>query len=113
MGISSIDRRLKKCPKNHTREFKKKRLWQDLKSIESTFRPRRKQGQRYPLKSVIVIALMAIVCGCDDGESIELWGEINAEWLSRFLELPYGPPTQDLFLDVFAALNPAAFSALS
>jgi hypothetical protein len=29
--------------------------------------PRRKQGQRYPLESVVVIALMATVCGCDDG----------------------------------------------
>ena len=26
--------------------------------------PRRPQGQRYPLKSVVVIALMAMVCGC-------------------------------------------------
>lgn len=74
--------------------------------------PRRKQGQYYPLKSIIVIALMAMVCGCEDGEAMEIWGEINKEWLSGFLELPHGAPTQDVFLDVFAALNPSEFSAV-
>ncbi len=72
--------------------------------------PRRKQGQRYPLESVIVIALMATVCGCDDGESMQRWGECNEEWLSSFVELPHGAPTQDVFLTVFASIDPAAFS---
>jgi len=72
--------------------------------------PRRKQGVRYPLESVVVIALMATVCGCDDGESMQLWGECNLEWLSRFLVLPHGAPTQDVFLSVFASMDPAAFS---
>jgi predicted transposase YbfD/YdcC len=72
--------------------------------------PRRRQGVRYPLKSVVVTALMAMVCGCDDAESMSLWGEHNAEWLSEFLELPHGTPSQDVFLAVFAALDPAAFS---
>lgn len=31
--------------------------------------PRRRQGQRYPLRSVVVISLMAIVCGADDAEA--------------------------------------------
>lgn len=72
--------------------------------------PRRRQGVRYPLKSVVVIALMAMVCGCDDAESMSLWGEYNEAWLSGFLELPHGTPSQDVFLAVFAALNPAALS---
>lgn len=71
--------------------------------------PRRAQGQRYPLRSVIVIALMAMVCGCDDAEAMEYWGEANAAWLAGFLEMPHGAPTQDVFLRVFAALNPEAF----
>lgn len=74
--------------------------------------PRRAQGIRYPLRSVVVIALMAMVCGCDDAEAMEVWGEANAEWLQGFLELPHGTPTQDVFLAVFGALNPEAFSAV-
>ena len=70
--------------------------------------PRRAQGIRYPLVSVVVIALMAMVCGCDDAEAMEAWGEANAQWLNGILELPHDTPTQDVFLSVFAALDPVA-----
>ena len=68
--------------------------------------PRRPQGVRYPLETVVVIALMAMVCGCDDAEAMQAWGEANAQWLEGFLEMPHGAPTQDVFLSVFGALNP-------
>ena len=74
--------------------------------------PRRAQGTRYPLRSVVVIALMAMVCGSDDAEAMELWGKANEKWLSGFLELPHGTPTQDVFLMVFAALDAVAFSGV-
>lgn len=74
--------------------------------------PRRHQGIRYPLRSVVVIALMAMVCGCDDAEAMEAWGSANESWLSGFLPLPHGAPTQDVFLAVFAALDPKALGAV-
>lgn len=74
--------------------------------------PRRKQGQRYPFESVIVIALMSMVCGADDASGMEVWGELNEEFLSGFLPLPHGTPSQDVFLAVFAALKPEAFNAM-
>lgn len=74
--------------------------------------PRRRQGMRYPLRTVVVTALMAMVCGCDDAEAMQLWGEANAQWLAGFLEMPHGPPTQDVFLAVFGALDPEAFGAV-
>lgn len=43
-------------------------------------------------------------------ESMELWGDANQAWLSTFLDLPHGVPTQDVFLAVFAALNPDSLS---
>lgn len=74
--------------------------------------PRRPQGVRYPFITVIVSALMGMVCGCDDAEALALWSKSNADWFSEFLELPHGPPTQDVYLAVFGALNPEAFSAV-
>jgi predicted transposase YbfD/YdcC len=74
--------------------------------------PRRAEGKRYPLRTVIVTALMAMVCGSDDAEAMEFWGETNAGWLAGFLEMPHGAPTQDVFLRVFGALDPEAFSAV-
>lgn len=74
--------------------------------------PRRPQGVRYPFTTVIVTALMGMVCGCDDAEALALWSESNSSWLSGFLELPHGAPTQDVYLAVFGALDPDGFSAV-
>lgn len=74
--------------------------------------PRRAQGMRYPLRSVVVIALMAMVCGADDAEAMGSWGEAHEDWLAGFLQLPHGTPTQDVFLAVFAALNPKEFQGV-
>lgn len=38
---------------------------------------RRGQGLRYPLQTVVVTALMAMVCGCDDAEAMQSWGVAN------------------------------------
>jgi predicted transposase YbfD/YdcC len=43
---------------------------------------------------------------------MQLWGEANAEWLSGFLPMPHGAPTQDVYLGVFGALEPEAFCAV-
>jgi predicted transposase YbfD/YdcC len=74
--------------------------------------PRRAQGTRYPLTSVVVIALMAMVCGADNAEEMEDWGHANTRWLNGILALPHGTPTQDVFLSVFAALDPVAFRSV-
>lgn len=81
-------------------------------TLEALPDPRRLQGQRYPLRTVVVTALMAMVCGCEDAEAMQAWAEANAQWLSGFLDMPHGPPTQDVFLAVFGALDPDAFSAV-
>lgn len=79
------------------------------KALSSLPDPRRAQGVRYSLTSVVVIALMAMVCGADNAVEMEDWGEANAEWLDGILELPHGAPTQDVFLAVFGAIDPEAF----
>jgi predicted transposase YbfD/YdcC len=71
--------------------------------------PRRRQGVRYPLVSVVTIALMAMVCGADNAEEMQEWGAAHEEWLAQMMPLPHGAPTQDVFLAVFAALSPVAF----
>lgn len=81
-------------------------------ALRSLGDPRRRQGIRYPLSSVVVIALMAMVCGADNAEDMAEWGEANAEWLDEMLPLPHGTPTQDVFLAVFGALDPEAFRSV-
>jgi hypothetical protein len=41
-------------------------------------------------------ALLKMVCGADAAHSLEVWRENHEEWLSEFLDLPHGVPTQDV-----------------
>lgn len=74
--------------------------------------PRRSQGVRYPLPLVVISALLASVAGADDAQSMEYWSEVHKDWLAEFLEMPHGPPGQDVYLSVFGALCPENFEAV-
>jgi hypothetical protein len=67
---------------------------------------RRVQGKRYSLRSVVLIALMAMMCGNNDADSMADWVEDREEWLKSFLGLPHGSPSQDVLLSVFMPLDP-------
>ncbi len=71
--------------------------------------PRKARGVRHPLLNVLVIAVLGCVCGCDDAEELEDWARKERNWLSGFLELPHGTPSQDVFLRVLAAVEPGSF----
>jgi len=74
--------------------------------------PRRAQGLRYPLSLVVISALLASVAGADDAQAMETWSRINADWLSGFLDMPHGSPSQDVYLAVFATLDPRQFESV-
>lgn len=71
--------------------------------------PRSARGVRHPLVSVLTIAVLGCVCGCNDAEALEDWGRKEVDWLADFLELPHGTPGQDVFLRVLAAIEPLSF----
>jgi predicted transposase YbfD/YdcC len=83
------------------------------KVLSSLPDPRREQGMRYPLVSVVVTARMAMVRGADNAEEMEDWGAANRQWLDGILALPHGTPTQDVFLSVFGTLEPTALYGVS
>jgi hypothetical protein len=49
------------------------------------------------LLDVVVITLLAVLCGAEDWSDIELFGKTRKEWLSTFLPLPNGIPSHDTF----------------
>ena len=83
-----------------------KSLIRSLSTVKETRKPK---GLRHPIVNVLTIAVLGCMCGCDDAEALEDWGKKEEEWLSGFLDLPHGTPSQDVFLRVFAALDPTAF----
>jgi DDE_Tnp_1-associated len=71
--------------------------------------PRREQGTYHALRSIIGIALLAVLCGANDWATIAAYGEEQADWLGTFLSLPCGPPSADTFERVFQRIDPVAF----
>jgi predicted transposase YbfD/YdcC len=59
---------------------------------------------------VVLISLMAMVCGCDDAEDIAEWAELRIDWLTQWFGLQHGTPSQDTILRVFALLKPSSLT---
>src|SRR6266446_689664 len=73
--------------------------------------PRSSINIKHPLVSVVVIALMAVLAGAAGPTAIARWAEMKKDFLSQVLSLPNGVPCKDVFRQVLALLQPAAFQA--
>lgn len=67
------------------------------------------RGLRHKLLDIIVIAILAIICGADEFTEMEEFGKAKASFLSTFLELSNGIPSHDTFGRVFCLLPPDEF----
>jgi predicted transposase YbfD/YdcC len=70
--------------------------------------PRVNRTRKHPLSSVLVLSLLAIICGADSFVAIELYGECQQEFLKEFLDLPNGIPSHDTIGRIFSILGPTA-----
>lgn len=61
------------------------------------------------LLDILVLTVCAVVCGADDWEAVEMWGEAKLEWLRQYIPLQNGIPSHDTIGRVFAAMNSAIF----
>lgn len=64
----------------------------------------------HSLSDIIFMSICAICCGCDDYMGIHLWSKDNKIWLSKYLELANGIPSDDTFRRVFRFLDYEAFN---
>lgn len=71
----------------------------------------RGRNKLHSLTNMLVIAIMAVICGADGWEDVALFGRAKQKWFRTFLELPRGIPSHDTFGRVFSRLNPDAFEA--
>jgi predicted transposase YbfD/YdcC len=56
-----------------------------------------------------VIAVCAMVCGCDGPTAIHRWAANRHDWLRQFLPLANGVPSRDCIRRLLMALQPQAF----
>jgi DDE_Tnp_1-associated len=64
---------------------------------------------RHNIIDILVITVLATICGADGWAEIERFGEAKKEWLSTFLGLPHGIPSHDTFGRIFSILEPKEF----
>jgi len=72
--------------------------------------PRIDRTRLHPLTSVLVLSLVAVICGADSFVAIQEFGESKEPWLKTFLDLPNGIPSHDTLGRVFAILDPVALA---
>ena len=64
--------------------MKKLSLMEVLAGIEDT---RRIRSVMYPLHEVLIIMLLAVICGATSYAKVEMFGKSKQAWLKTFLEL--------------------------
>ena len=72
--------------------------------------PRVTRTKKHLLQDILVIATLAIIAGAEGWEDIENYGHAKLQWLSEFLELPHGIPSDDTFRRVFERIDPEALA---
>jgi DDE family transposase len=85
----------------------------DVGSIASYFEslsdPRHTRNRKHLLVDITVLAVCAILCGCDGPTAMHRWAMERKDWLAEFLTLPNGIPSRDCIRRLLIALKPEAF----
>jgi len=68
--------------------------------------PRVRGRKKHLLLDMVVIAICAAICGCNDWQQTETYARARRDWLMKFLRLPEGIPSHDTFERVFDLLDP-------
>lgn len=74
--------------------------------------PRIRRNKKHLLSDIIVLTIIAVICGAESWDSIELFGKTKIDFLKAFLKLPNGIPSHDTINRVFSLLNPGKFERL-
>jgi len=73
--------------------------------------PRRDITKLHQLNDILLISILAVICGAEKWKDIETFGSSKVDFLSTFLELPNGIPKLDTYRRVFAAIDSEQFES--
>ena len=74
--------------------------------------PRVRNRSKHPLPSIIILSILAVICGAEGYEAIALFGALHYEELRKRLYLPNGIPSHDTINRVFQMINFRQFERL-
>jgi predicted transposase YbfD/YdcC len=71
--------------------------------------PRIDRRKLHLLDDILLLTLLAVICGAESYEAIELFGKSKLDFLKQILELPNGIPSHDTLERVFKRIDGKAF----
>lgn len=80
-----------------------------VKHFEGLADPRTGNAKAHLFLEILIIAILAVICGADGWSDVELFGKNKKAWLKTFLQLPKGIRSHDTFGRVFAKIKPEEF----
>ncbi|PID63439.1 MAG: hypothetical protein CR974_01990 [Gammaproteobacteria bacterium] len=72
--------------------------------------PRQEGKVKHNLVELLIVAVVAVLCGADNFVEIELWAKSRLDWLRKYLTLEHGIASHDTFGAVFAGIDASQFS---
>lgn len=82
---------------------------ENLTSYFSIVPDPRAANARHDLMELLIVALVAVLCGAKSCAEMALYGHLHEKDLREFLKLEHGIPSHDTFSKVFRWLDPRAF----
>jgi predicted transposase YbfD/YdcC len=74
--------------------------------------PRVHRNRKHLLIDIIILSIIAVICGAESWDSIELFGKSKKDFLIKILKLPNGIPSHDTINRVFSLINATKFENL-
>jgi predicted transposase YbfD/YdcC len=65
-----------------------------------------KHSKRHLLSDIMLLTILAVICGAESWVAVERFGLSKYEWLKSILILPNGIPSHDTIGNFFSKLNP-------
>ncbi len=71
--------------------------------------PRRGNNKKHNLLEVLILSVLAVLCGAESWYDMETFGQQKKEFLQKFLSLEHGIPSHDTFNRIFTLINAGLF----
>ncbi len=71
--------------------------------------PRQQSKVDHALTDILILCVIAVICGAEGWQDIEEFGRSRLDWLRQFGDFEHGIPVDDTLARVISSLHPQAF----
>ena len=74
--------------------------------------PRLERNQRYTVSEILLVTLLAVICGAEGWQDVENYGKSKINYLRCYLDYSNGVPSDDTVRRFFRAIDPDHFKEI-